>query len=274
MQKFGDCLLKIVADSTGPKGQRIVTFEAEVPTYVAHALELFPGIGVSKTFRCFEVFPRRNDRPEITVEPQMNGITTRIIFTVDQNNVLDTMLTLCPRLRPLPDLVRGVNLMMLQNQENSISLPTGDWHLPFITEEDYEISVKDVYRLGPPPGDVTQVILDDRVMYRMQKLSLIRTLRGSGLSWTYIDTDEEKVEALFDRMLASYEIYHPVMQHLQCSDTYTEGGPWENQYLHDSFPGWVGYRRLYTLEMIENETKAQRKAEDEREYPSLDGEFP
>jgi len=253
MQKHGNAQLEIVADSKGSIDQRLTTFAMVVSRDTALAFERFPGITMS---RCESVYEAGDGLVKFT-EPNRNDDYARIVVTVDGNGMLQAMKTMCPMDYDLHTVIDGMENMMRDNYGNIDILNPGGWHLPFVDLTDFEVYVK-AYDKGMEWGHFSMDTALEAAMHQLHVLSLTRIARGGKEYWpgtyTEFEFSPEQTRQLHSEIVNRFDLYSPMMQHIAYTDDTTDGR-WNVPYLHETFPGWVGYRRLYMLEKIELETK-------------------
>lgn len=108
-------------------------------------------------------------------------------------------------------------------------LSYGDWHLPYVTEEEY-------------------VNLDIEIA---KKVSAARCCRVSYLKHDGTNSTIEEDVALCDRLAGAKPIHASPFEHIATPDLFSEGNPpdmvvgcWSNSSLHGNFVGWIQYRKL------------------------------
>lgn len=258
MQKHGNAHLEIVADSYGPSKQRLTTFVAVVSRDTALAFDRFPGIASS---RCESIFEEAGQ--VWFTQHNLNDAYARIVFTVDGNGMLNTMKTMCPKLYDLHAVVDGASNMMLANHANVQKLNPGGWHLPFVGLDDFEIYCR-AYDKALEWGHMTMTVALEAAMHKLRVLSLTRIARGGKDYWPGTQAEftftPDNTAQLNAEIVKRFDLYSPMMCHIAYTDA-AENGRWDTPYLHENFPGWVGYRRLYMLETIEYENQRNQESE-------------
>lgn len=150
-----------------------------------------------------------------------------------------------PEIRELAQLMREV----YDHSEPKVLLP-GQWHLPYITNEDY-ISAEEWMVLNHK-GIVTA----SNVFDLLKKASAARCARVSYKLHDGSKTDFAKDLELFERLLVSQPLHASPAEHQATPDTKT--GPdmveprprWEHGYQHGNFRGWRQFRKMLPNEFV------------------------
>jgi hypothetical protein len=134
---------------------------------------------------------------------------------------------------PVPqDEIYHLACKMKEQYDNSDAqyLKPGEWHLPFITEQDIEES--------------------DNASW-LQKISVARCARVSYLTTEGKRPTFEEDLALYDRLLDKHPIHASPAEHQGTPDTFNEDElEWENKYLHGNFSDWIQYRKTLPGECL------------------------
>lgn len=102
-------------------------------------------------------------------------------------------------------------------------LSSGDWHLPYVTEEEY-------------------VNLDIEIA---KKVSAARCCRVSYLKHDGTNSTIEEDISLCDRLAGSKPIHASPFEHIATPDIYfSDSCRYKNETLHGNLVGWVQYRKL------------------------------
>jgi thymidylate synthase ThyX len=128
------------------------------------------------------------------------------------------------------------------------TLKAGEWHLPYVNDEDW-ISASDLVQPGTPDGDqVYRQKLD-----LMTRVSVARCARVSYLTQEGKKPTIEEDIALFQRLIGSHPLHASPAEHqatpddnmgLNCID-------WLHPELHGNFNGWIQYRKTLPGEYME-----------------------
>lgn len=130
-------------------------------------------------------------------------------------------------------------------------LALGEWHLPYITQDDVE-NVVSYLQVGRITRDMPRI---EERFNLLAKLSAARCARVSYL------THDGRVPSmindleLFDRLAGSQPIHASPLEHQACPDYYDprdhdfyEG--WSSPELHGNLPGWKQFRKMIAGEYI------------------------
>lgn len=146
-----------------------------------------------------------------------------------------------PEIRELASLMKEV-----QAHSEPKLLQPGQWHLPYITEEDYELAYKfakvgRITRDEPRPSEVLELL---------KKASAARCAR---VSYKLFDGSNANFEAdldLFNRLLVSQPLHASPAEHQATPDEFV----WETDYRHPSqhgnFRGWRQFRKMLPNEFV------------------------
>lgn len=147
-----------------------------------------------------------------------------------------------------PEIQELARLMKFE-YEQSIPNPVhlGEWHLPYITDEDWE-AVKRMRKVGR--------ITRDEPWYE-EKLEIVRKIsvaRCARVSYKAFDGNVAPIEEdlkLFERLLVSQPLHASPAEHQATPDicTHDEMG-WTNPHLHGNFRGWCQYRKMLPNEFL------------------------
>lgn len=110
------------------------------------------------------------------------------------------------------------------------TLKTGEWHLPFITEADFEIAYKN----------------EDNYPYtaitRLLKLSAARCASTSYKTVDGFDMTFERAEKIYDRLVGSRPFHASPFEHVAFADGFYGG--WYRPHLQGNFEGFCQYRKM------------------------------
>lgn len=150
-----------------------------------------------------------------------------------------------PNIRHLADLWHAA-----QMQSQPEQLYPGNWHLPFIDEDDWGTAynycqIDRVIRSLPSPTEVIEVL---------KKVSAARCARVSYLNHEGKRPDLLEDLKLFDRLVRADIIHASPTEHqaepdYQVSDQYSDWR-WKNPSLHGNLPGWIQFRKQLPNEYI------------------------
>lgn len=144
---------------------------------------------------------------------------------------------------------------MWQAMQDSIPtlLKPGQWHLPFVTEEDYKGLLPD----------------HEAILNILRRISVARCARVSYLTHDGRKTTMVEDLTLFDRLVGSQPLHASPAEHQATPDTqqseeccdhihFTDSGDeldmpcdrWNNSHLHGNFTGWIQHRKLLANEFV------------------------
>ena len=152
-----------------------------------------------------------------------------------------------------PEIQELARLMKFASDESiPKELHGGQWHLPYITEEDWKAAEK-YCQIGR--------ITRDMPSYK-EKLAVvlkISTARCARVSYKAFDGNVAPIEKdleLYDQLLGSQPMHASPAEHQATPDQlsqYLEGTPkveWEKPNLHGNFRGWIQYRKTLPNEYV------------------------
>lgn len=165
-----------------------------------------------------------------------------------------------PEIKYLADL-------MYEARENStprLLLP-GQWHLPFITKEDWSAA-----RIRAKQNRITRdEPMYDELVKPLIKVSAARCARTSYLTHDGKQTTVEEDLALHDKLVVAQPLHASPAEHQATPDTKQEEGScehihftdscdeldmpcelWNNPHLHGNLRGWIQYRKTLPGEYI------------------------
>lgn len=128
-------------------------------------------------------------------------------------------------------------------------LQPGEWHLPYITDEDRFRSIDEV---GRAPEDGNRACWEWLI-----KLSVARCARVSYLTHEGKPPNVEDDLCLYDRLIGSVPLHASPAEHQATPDT--TSGPighlttpieWSNPHEHGNFVGWRQYRKMLSSESV------------------------
>ena len=142
-----------------------------------------------------------------------------------------------------PHLQDLAQLVMVAMEEAEIQkLASGEWHLPYITDEDFEAAY-DEYFLTSATKEWDRFLC---------KISAARCAR---ISYKPFDGDAsyEKELARYDQLVNSDRVHASPLEHQANPDRidpdYPNCNQWENPSLHGNLPGWIQARKLVSNEV-------------------------
>lgn len=147
-----------------------------------------------------------------------------------------------PEIQELAKLMRveyGVNFPKL--------LKPGEWHLPYITDEDWEVAERYYQsslntRNKPSYEEKLEIV---------RKISVARCARVSYRAFDGTISPIEKDLGRHDELLASQPMHASPAEHQATPDSKDEHGNWRNNALHGNFRGWIQYRKTLPNEYVE-----------------------
>lgn len=161
--------------------------------------------------------------------------------------------------------------VMAVNQENSIpkELQPGQWHLPFINNEDFKehyLDLKAIHNHGGQEADFyhsfnpEEILLNDKI-----KCSVARCARTSYLTIEGKKPDIEADLKLYERLVGSEPLHASPCEHQATPDERYWAKPeiWMHRSQHGNLFGWRQYRKMLKGE-FENEYNPDPVAESER----------
>jgi len=248
LEKYNDTLMDIVGDTVGPSGQRLTTFVGIIPSQIFTAMRNTPGIHITVNETVVG-----DDEAGLVFAGQgtFTGYTP-CVFTLADSSPLLTMGAMCDTCRGIKSFVDTVMEMRIGHYHSTMA-EEGSWHLPFIEQSDLEGDVFEHSIRGS--GDIS-IQLQEALLV-MQKMSVARCARGTRDMWMSggkVTIDQEM--KIFDMLRSNFWKYSPHMSHVAKADNRNNAeNQWQSPYLHETFPGWGSYRKMYTLEMIEKQLK-------------------
>ena len=123
-------------------------------------------------------------------------------------------------------------------------LTNGDWHLPFVTNEDRkEQSVR--WRVNYYASDKNETEAN------LLKLSVARCASTSYKTVDGFHMTMERAVALHDKLVGSTPIHASPCEHQACVDDYHTNGSFMNPHQSGNFsPGWIQYRKTLAEESL------------------------
>lgn len=116
-------------------------------------------------------------------------------------------------------------------------LLSGQWHLPYIRDEDFDI-IDDSIPGGRGPAEV------DLILETAIKCSVARCARVSYMTHDMKKPTLEEDIALYDRLLGAQPIHASPAEHQATPDDYVaDTTDWRYPELHGNFNGWKQYRK-------------------------------
>lgn len=147
-------------------------------------------------------------------------------------------------------------------------LNAGDWHLPYIREEDYDLVLSRMKQggWGPVKGPPERAIVEV-----LKKLSAARCARLSIKPFDGLATIEAEL-ARYEKLVGSMPMHMSPLEHQATPDTksnyqvrrwvdpdghdpgyfveVSDGLDWDNPKLHGNFTGWIQYRKTIPNEHV------------------------
>jgi hypothetical protein len=111
-------------------------------------------------------------------------------------------------------------------------LHEGEWHLPYVTDEDF-LAIEQ--HIGNP-------LNRNGVVEMAKKVSAARCARVSYLMHDGSKPSIEKDLELYERLVGGEPIHASPVEHQATPDFHNWEG-WENPHLHGNFVGWIQYRK-------------------------------
>ncbi len=139
-------------------------------------------------------------------------------------------------------------------------LPSGMWHLPYITDSDW----RDAEKFCQKNRVIRSMPSYDEILEVVRKVSVARCARVSYKAHDGTNSPIEDDIALFGRLLVSQplhaspaehqatpDIQQEIWDHQLCEDVLCEDVlSWENPKFHGNFTGWIQYRKMLPNEYI------------------------
>lgn len=130
-------------------------------------------------------------------------------------------------------------LARMMRDAMNVSIPKllkpGEWHLPYITKEDWEAAYEYALNHGGL-GD------EDAALELLKKASAARCARVSYKLFDGSNANFEKDLELFNRLLVSQPLHASPAEHIASPDVLVDSA-WQQPKLHGNLHGWVQYRR-------------------------------
>lgn len=132
---------------------------------------------------------------------------------------------------------------MYEAREASVPrlLRPGEWHLPYITEEDRQLLLTKGF-FGKALEDL------------LRKISVARCARVSYRPFDGNGSIEKELER-FEKLAGSVPIHASPLEHQATPDTQDAAGAWLKRHLHGNFTGFIQFRKLIPNENITNYTR-------------------
>lgn len=146
-----------------------------------------------------------------------------------------------PEIRELAQLMREV----YDHSEPKVLLP-GQWHLPYITQEDIVAAHSMIDPLAPP----THPWFGLGALDLLRRASAARCARVSYKLHDGSNTNFIKDLELFERLLVSQPLHASPAEHQATPDSKDEHGNWRNVSLHGNLRGFVQYRKTLPNEFV------------------------
>lgn len=130
-------------------------------------------------------------------------------------------------------------------------LDYGQWHLPYITGEDWTLA-----KLHLKNGRITRdEPSDEQINHLLAQISAARCARVSYLTHDGAVPTIEKDLELYNRLAGSQPIHASPLEHQATPDHYDGRDPdfyygWANHELHGNLPGWKQFRKMHENEYI------------------------
>ena len=132
-------------------------------------------------------------------------------------------------------------------------LKPGEWHLPYITEEDWGAAERFLQQGRVTGGKVTR----KDVLQLVLRISVARCARVSYKAFDGNVAPIEKDLGLYQQLLVSEPLHASPAEHQATPDVleevYITDQPevrWRRPYLHGNFRGWIQYRKTLPNEFI------------------------
>jgi hypothetical protein len=134
----------------------------------------------------------------------------------------------------------AISMMMAKHDSNPAELQPGEWHLPYVTKEDFSAA-----RFLLKKGRVTrdEPMYDELVEKVLIGVSVARCARVSYLTHDGRQTTVEEDHALYERLVGGKPIHASPAEHQATPDEYLNAG-YLNSDQHGNFQGWRQYRKM------------------------------
>ena len=150
-----------------------------------------------------------------------------------------------PEIRQLAQLMR-----VEYDQSIPYQLQVGEWHLPYITADDWEAALQYIKAQAAP--EIPNLYLAQLELVR--KISVARCARVSYKAFDGTVSPIEKDLALFEQLLVSQPLHASPAEHQATPDTIDDDDGvirWMNSHEWGNFRGWRQYRKMLPNEFIE-----------------------
>lgn len=130
----------------------------------------------------------------------------------------------------------AVKMRIARDASTPKLIATDDWHLPYITEQDW--------------NDVTKKALSyEKANRLLASVSAARCARTSYKAHDGTNTTIEVDLALYDRLVGSTPLHASPTEH-QATPDIAYGGIWEHPELCGNFFGWKQFRKFHSTEYV------------------------
>ena len=146
-----------------------------------------------------------------------------------------------PEIKHLAEMMRDC-----YNASTPVLLREGEWHLPYIGEEDWVEAYRNC-KVGRVNRDEPK---HDEMLKMLQKASVARCARVSYLTHDGQEPSLEKDLALYERLVGSEPLHASPTEHQACPDRWDNHEGWYNQELHGNLIGWKQLRKTLKGEYI------------------------
>lgn len=140
-----------------------------------------------------------------------------------------------------PELNELATEMRLKMEESTPKpLKPGEWHLPYITEEDEDIAS---FHAMP---------FNSQYYAKVEYLWKLSTARCARLSYKPFDgnADYEAEVARYEKLVVSSPVHASPAEHQATPDIPNSYGGWSQPEFHGNFHGWVQHRKLIDNEAV------------------------
>lgn len=145
-------------------------------------------------------------------------------------------------------------LATIMHEAYNLSTPTlrepGDWHLPFLDDEDIDAAIKKTMH-DLPSGPVDLQRMEAGVLAICIAISAARCARVSYLTHEGKRSTIDEDVAMLDRLVGSSPVHASPAEHQGTPDTLiNDTGQWLRPQYHGNFTGWVQNRKLLPNEAV------------------------
>jgi len=149
----------------------------------------------------------------------------------------------------------AISMFEAMDVSKPFTLLPEQWHLPFITQQDYTDVARHIKNTHPVAIHLSDADLYFLGVSLLQKISIARCARVSYLNHDGSRPSIEADLALYDRLLAAEPLHASPAEHQATPDDIkydaaTNTWEWEAPHFHGNFVGWQQYRKMLVGENV------------------------